>query len=34
VTPAFFSFVNVFERGNQAVERVGKDIRAALAGAT
>jgi acetyl esterase len=32
VTHAFFSFVNVFERGNQAVERVGQEIRAVLSG--
>jgi acetyl esterase len=30
VTHAFFSFVNVFERGNEAIERVGQDIRAAM----
>jgi acetyl esterase len=29
---AFFSLVNIFDRGNQAVEQVGADIRAALAG--
>jgi acetyl esterase len=27
---AFFQFVNVFERGDEAVEQVGRDIRAAL----
>jgi acetyl esterase len=27
----FFQFVNVFERGNEAVEQVGHDIRAAIA---
>jgi acetyl esterase len=29
----FFQFVNVFERGNEAVERVGQEIRAAVGGA-
>jgi acetyl esterase len=29
----FFQFVNVFERGNEAVERVGEEIRAAVGGA-
>lgn len=28
---AFFQFVNIFDRGNEAVETVGHDIRAALA---
>jgi len=28
---AFFSFVNIFETGNEAVEKVGRDIRAAVA---
>jgi hypothetical protein len=27
----FFQFVNVFERGDEAVEQVGQDIRAAVA---
>jgi hypothetical protein len=27
----FFQFVNVFERGDEAVAQVGRDVRAALA---
>jgi acetyl esterase len=29
----FFQFVNILERGNEAVEQVGRDIRATVAGA-
>lgn len=31
---AFFSFVNIFDRGNEAVQQVGTDVRAAVAAQT